>query len=143
MIRCKPTSITDPIATCRLSRPANQTISFAYELRVTVTVNSIDVSTCRAFAASLTGLVKSPNYLIECTLTVIVSPQLGYLIGSTFGVSAVTAAAGVQIALWLVSAYTLTKNAAEAWTVGQLGLTPTRRRLPPIKHLLPHSTLAR
>jgi predicted RecA/RadA family phage recombinase len=37
-----------------------------------------------------------------------------------FGVSAVTAAAGVQIALWLVGAYALTKNAAEAWTVGQL-----------------------
>jgi len=49
----------------------------------------------------------------------VVSGQ-GYLIGSMFGVSAVTAAAGVQIALWLVGAYTLNKNPAEAWTAGQL-----------------------
>jgi predicted RecA/RadA family phage recombinase len=42
-----------------------------------------------------------------------------YLIGSMFGVSPVTAAAGVQIALWLVGCFTMNKNAAEAWTVGQ------------------------
>jgi predicted RecA/RadA family phage recombinase len=36
-----------------------------------------------------------------------------------FGVSPVTAAAGVQIALWLVGCFTMNKNAAEAWTVGQ------------------------
>jgi predicted RecA/RadA family phage recombinase len=44
----------------------------------------------------------------------------GYLIGSLFGVSPVTAAAGVQIALRLVGVYTLVKNFGEAWTVGQL-----------------------
>jgi predicted RecA/RadA family phage recombinase len=48
----------------------------------------------------------------------VVSGQ-SYLVGSMFGVSAVTAAAGVQIAQWLVGAYTLTKNPAEAWTAGQ------------------------
>jgi predicted RecA/RadA family phage recombinase len=35
-----------------------------------------------------------------------------------FGVSAVTAAAGTQIALWLVGCFTMNKNVAEAWTFG-------------------------
>ncbi|MGY3483996.1 putative RecA/RadA family phage recombinase [Bradyrhizobium sp. USDA 4011] len=44
----------------------------------------------------------------------------GYLFGSMFGVAGVTAAAGVSFALWLVGEYTLAKNSAEAWTVGEL-----------------------
>jgi predicted RecA/RadA family phage recombinase len=44
----------------------------------------------------------------------------GYLIGNMFGVAAVTVAAGVNFAFWLVGCYNLTKNPAEAWTVGQL-----------------------
>jgi len=49
----------------------------------------------------------------------VVSGQ-GYLIASMFGVSPVTAAAGTSISLWLVGVYSLKKNSAEAWTVGQL-----------------------
>jgi predicted RecA/RadA family phage recombinase len=48
----------------------------------------------------------------------VVSGQ-GYLIGSMFGISPVTAAAGVKIALWLVGCFSLKKNSAEAWTVGE------------------------
>ena len=44
----------------------------------------------------------------------------GYLIGSMFGISPVTAVAGVMIALHLVGVFTLAKNSAEAWTVGAL-----------------------
>jgi predicted RecA/RadA family phage recombinase len=44
----------------------------------------------------------------------------GYLLGSIFGIAATTVDAGVQFVLWLVGCYTLPKNSAEAWTVGQL-----------------------
>lgn len=44
----------------------------------------------------------------------------GYLFGSMFGVAAETVAAGVQTTIWLVGVYTLAKNSAEAWTVGEL-----------------------
>jgi predicted RecA/RadA family phage recombinase len=50
---------------------------------------------------------------------VVVSGQ-DYLIGSLFGVSPVTAAAGVSISLWLKGVFTMVKNSAEAWTVGAL-----------------------
>lgn len=50
----------------------------------------------------------------------VVSGQ-GYLIGSMFGVAAVTAAAGVTVTLWLVGVLaTSQKNSAEAWAVGSL-----------------------
>jgi predicted RecA/RadA family phage recombinase len=47
----------------------------------------------------------------------VVSGQ-GYLIGTMFGVSPVTAPAGTIIALWLVGCYSLAKVSAQAWTVG-------------------------
>lgn len=44
---------------------------------------------------------------------------VGYLLGAMFGIWGASAAAGVMTALHLVGVYTLPKNSAEAWTVGQ------------------------
>jgi predicted RecA/RadA family phage recombinase len=42
----------------------------------------------------------------------------GYLFGNMFGIAAINGAQGDIVPLWLVGCYTLNKNAAEAWNIG-------------------------
>jgi predicted RecA/RadA family phage recombinase len=56
---------------------------------------------------------------VNVTLTAAITSGSGLLLGAMFGVAAVNGNIGDVIALWLVGVFTLNKNSAEAWTLGQ------------------------
>ena len=65
------------------------------------------------------------NYLkagntLDLTAPYTVSSGNGLLVGSIFGVAATDAASGTAVEAMVVGVFTLAKNSAEAWTVGEL-----------------------
>lgn len=56
---------------------------------------------------------------INVVLTATITAGSGLLVGSMFGVAPINGNSGDTIPLWVVGVFTLAKNSAEAWTVGQ------------------------
>lgn len=62
----------------------------------------------------------TPGNTVDVTAPYNVASGGGCLVGSLFGIAGYTALSGATVTLSLEGTYSITKNSAEAWTVGQL-----------------------